>query len=481
MLEYIKEQCPDAQLVAVGDMKQKIYDKTTLDVPSFINQYLDDFITLSFTRCFRLSKELAANLGWIWGKYIVGVNPKCKTETISISRVVDFLAKQNPKDVLCLGTRTGHMSQALNILESQYPKKYNKNTVYASITDEDRSKCKPTPDSAIFTTFDSSKGLERKICVIFDYTDSYWLMRTGFPNAKYEILRNIFCVAASRGKERILFVQSDKGKLIDLKDRDNWLTIPTEESHNFFDKDKPFYVSEMFGFKYKEDVERCWSMLKIKRFHQLDESVIDIPSVDGKIDLSPCIGKYLEAKFFKGYDIDEEIRYMKNMPDKPNFSTGMWNADDITTDHKILLLTALDTCYERYVRQVKPPFVTEEQTDLLFERMLSKFSRHEEVQREGYISLATEEGDVPVKGRCDVIKDDCIYELKFVSEVQHEHFLQLAMYLLMFQKRKGFLWNVKNNEFFEVTIPAKSQKKFLNAVINTITKGMITKCVLKYS
>ncbi len=32
----------------------------------------------------------------------------------------------------------------------------------------------PTPNTAIFTTFDSSKGLERKVCVILDYTKSYW-------------------------------------------------------------------------------------------------------------------------------------------------------------------------------------------------------------------------------------------------------------------------------------------------------------------
>ncbi len=479
MLDYIKEQCPDVQLVAVGDMKQKIYDKTTLDVPDFINKYLDDFITISFTQCFRLNKELADALGWIWCKNIKGVNKECKTETIGIDKVVDFLSVQDPANVLCLGTRAGNMSRVLNTLERLYPKKYNKNTVYASITDEDRSCCKPSADTAIFTTYDSSKGLERKICVVFDYTDSYWYVRNNFPSSNYEILKNIFCVAASRGKERIIFVTSDKGSVIKLNDRDNCLTEPLETKYDYCNPEKPFYVSEMFDFKYKEDVEECYSMLKVKRFHQFDETVLDIPSADGKIDLSPCIGEFIEAKYFKNYDIDAQIKYLRSMPDRPNFYTGMWNQDDITTDHKILLLTALDTCYERYIRQIKPPFVTEEQEQMLFERMQTKLDKNETVQKQGELVLKTVDGNISVVGRCDVMKDDSIYELKFVSEVQHEHFLQLAMYLLMFEKRKGFLWNVKNNEFYEITVPAKIKSEFVNAVVKTITKGHINKCSLK--
>ena len=168
MLECIKAANPNVQIIAVGDMKQKIYDKTTLKVPEFIAGFLEDYTLLSFTKCFRLSADIAKRLGTIWGKEIVGVNPKCKVETMERAQVVDFLAKQKPSDVLCLGSRTGSMPRALNSLEKHYPKKYNKQTVYASIADEDRSSTSPDKSTAIFTTFDSSKGLERKICVVFD-------------------------------------------------------------------------------------------------------------------------------------------------------------------------------------------------------------------------------------------------------------------------------------------------------------------------
>ena len=70
MLEYIKEENPDMQIIAVGDMKQKIYDTTSLDIWNFINKFLGKPTQVNFTQCFRLSHDLAERLGTIWNKEI---------------------------------------------------------------------------------------------------------------------------------------------------------------------------------------------------------------------------------------------------------------------------------------------------------------------------------------------------------------------------------------------------------------------------
>ena len=70
LLEHIKSKNPNIQIVAVGDMQQKIYDKTTLDVPSFIHSFLGHYEKLTFTNCFRLPASHAAMLGRIWNKPI---------------------------------------------------------------------------------------------------------------------------------------------------------------------------------------------------------------------------------------------------------------------------------------------------------------------------------------------------------------------------------------------------------------------------
>jgi len=210
LLLYIKQTNPNIQIIAVGDMEQKIYDKTTLDVMSFINNLLGEHAELSFSTCFRLSAPIASKLGRIWNKTIVGVNEHCQVEVMDIDSITTFLTLQNPEDILCLGSRKGKMANVLNQLETICPEKYNKTTVYASINDDDAGTVNPKKENAIFTTFDSSKGLERRICVVFDYSEDYWEVRRNSPLQSYRILRNIFCVAASRGKDRIIFANEGR-------------------------------------------------------------------------------------------------------------------------------------------------------------------------------------------------------------------------------------------------------------------------------
>ena len=76
-------------------------------------------------------------------------------------------------------------------------------------------------------------------------------------------------------------------------------------------------------------------------------------------------------------------------------------------------------------------------------------------------------------GMADAVKDDIVYELKFVLELTHQHFLQCASYVVAMEKKKGILWNTRNNSVFEVTVPNKT--RFSNAVANAITKGAIRK------
>ena len=80
MLTIIKSMFPKIQIIAVGDMEQKIYDYTSLDVKNFIDSFLGDHKQMSFSRCFRLGKEYAKKLGDAWNKPIIGVNDVCRIE-----------------------------------------------------------------------------------------------------------------------------------------------------------------------------------------------------------------------------------------------------------------------------------------------------------------------------------------------------------------------------------------------------------------
>lgn len=467
LLKIVKEANPNMQIIAVGDMQQKIYDKTTLNVSKFIDDFLGEHVLLEFTRCFRLSAELAARLGRIWNKPIVGVNNDCHVKKMSRDQVVEFLTMQEPGDILCLGSRTGDLSKTLNRLEEECPKTYNKDTVYASISDSDSmGSIKPSKNSAIFTTYDSSKGLERKIVVIFDYTESYWSIRINKPFQSYEILRNIFCVAASRGKKQIIFVESDEAEL-----SEKTLATPVNMNTKFEDME----ISNMFEFKFKEDIEQCFSTIKTKKIDVNDNSIIQIKNNDGLIDLSPCIGIFQEATYFDGYSIDESIEfYMSIYKDRCFLYTD--KVKNSSLEEKILFVTSLETTQNRYRNQVEVPFISENEENAICERLATRLSRDEDVQSECKLYFSDKKnGELlfTAFGMVDAVKDNIIYELKFVSELTHEHFLQCASYVVAMGKKKGILWNTRDNTLFEITVPNKI--RFLDAVSNAITKGTIKK------
>lgn len=464
MLEYIKLQNPGIQIIAVGDMKQKIYDKTTINVENFIQSFLGNHIELEFTNCFRLSSELASRLGLIWKKKIVGVNNNCIVENMDEDRVVKFLANQNPSDVLCLGARTGSMANVLNVLENEYPDKFNKRTVFASIRDRDSTGATyPSPTSAIFTTYDSSKGLERPICIVFDYTESYWKVRVSKPQQSYEILRNIFCVAASRGKNRIIFVTTDEEQL-----SVQTLSEKTEMNTVLEDVD----ISSMFDFKYKENIEKCFSKLSICRLKCSDNRVININERDELIDLSPCIGIYQESMFFSNYDINSELNFAFLMhPGQAYLKEKIY---ELSLEEKILFLVSLETKQRRYRTQVSKKLVTEDEQNQLFNRLSTVFRRDENIQVECSIPFyvnPNKKKKFIARGLADVVKDDVVYELKYVSQLSHENFLQCACYIIALGLKKGILWNTKDNSMFEITIP--NVEDFLNATVRAITKNQI--------
>ena len=465
MLQYIKSTNPSMQRIAVGDMAQKVYDKTTLDIAAFIRTFLEDPVELCFTRCFRLSAEYAAKLSNVWSKTIVGVNQDSCVEKMSFQEAIDFLAEQEPGDLLCLGNRTGALAKALNTLERRCPTRFNKNTVYASIWDADGDSPKREKGTAIFTTFDSCKGLERPICAVFDFTEKHWSNRARDPKVSYNITRNIFCVAASRGKWRTIFVEAGSELL-----SEKTLCAGLPERTAMCDMN----ISEMFDFKFEEDVEACYALLTVSPVAPIgDTHEIQINSRDAMIDLSPCIGLYQEAAFFGERSLEAQIRYITASATQP-FPEELQQSG-LTLDQKILRIMAFQTRQERYCTQVTAPFVSAEEREQLCARLAERLSPEERVQVPCCIAFAaTENGPeiFSVRGLADAVRDKTVYELKFVSELTHEHFLQCACYMAALDLPRGILWNIRRNAAFSISIADK--RAFWDAVARTITKRQLS-------
>jgi len=434
-------------------------------------------------------------LGDLWGKKINGGNDKQETIIChDLMEIVNFLADKDPKDILVLGGRNGDATKVLNELEYRCPDRFNKNTVYASIKDEDGGYANKS-DSAIFTTFDSSKGLERKYCVVIDLTVEYWHSRASKPNSDYEILRNLFLVASSRGKQVNVFYDNPNGSRhiasnFDYSESTEFSRdeiISKSFAHKYSHKD-PFNASEMYDFLYAEDIEKCMELIKITKVES-KMSDIDVVNHTGNIDLSLCIGHYVEAGFFENYDIDKEAdlillnqdKFIKPFCRAVTYDDKGKRKEDrvrffdegVTVDEKILMLTATATDLDRYCWQVDVPFVADEEKEQIRNRLLEQFNGKEEVQTSVEIDFIGSDGNYyQMCGRTDVITDDTVVELKFTEDLRETHYLQLAFYLCCMEGYKGKLWNIKTNEMVMVEVPDVTA--FLQQTVRAITKRSLS-------
>ncbi|MCL1995961.1 MAG: AAA family ATPase [Defluviitaleaceae bacterium] len=451
VLECVKQANPSIQILAVGDMMQKIYDNTSLDVQHWLKGFIGKHVQIGLTNCFRLSKNHAAMLGRVWEKPINGVNENCQIEHINLAKAVELASNYNIEDILCLGGKAGLRNDLQNQLEEKYPQKFNKYTLYSDIKEKDGNATKDTSEAAVFTTFDASKGMERKICFICDFTKSYWSLRST-QDTKYEILRNLFCVGASRGKEKIYFVAENPKDLLD----ESTLKKRFDTTYR-----KSYSISTMFDFKKKENIDKCFKLLQTQKKEQSDHKIIPTKTYDGFIDLTPCMGIYQEVSYFKNFDIKKEWKSIRRTEFKDKISRK-FITEMTTTKEYAMYLTAVETGQQRYCDQVEVDFMEYEAERDLHKRIGAILPIDAPVQ----VPSPLDFGIFDVNGLCDVFYNNTPYELKFVKELKNEHFLQCACYILALGRPEGILWNTRDNTMYTVQIP--DEDKFCNAIRDCI-------------
>lgn len=481
MLENIASANPMLQVVMVGDLEQKIYSHTTLDVQAFARSFCPEALMIPFTQSFRIGPEMAQLLSTAWGKPITGVNTDQKVERMPLRQALQEMAQVAPEDLLCLGTRKGQMSTALNWLEDQHHDVFNKNTVYASIRDSD-SRPRYTPGSAVFTTFDSAKGMERPVVFVFDFTISNWGYRVNMPGTDPEVLRNVFLVAASRGKQRVIFVEPEPTGFkvpmpapnqtsLGFLPVSTFTNLPAVGPMTF---EEPVGISHAFDFKFAEHVRAAYEMLQLERLDDGAQPRYYMQGNDGLIDLSPVIGNYQEALFFHGFDPELAYSDTKDTEIKAEISEQHKFGSDIWRD--CLMLTSVENDHRRYIAQVDAE--PEEQASLrLCRRLAEHLDPDDQTQIECRLSgslvdsASGRQTGIEFVGRADArsSRDGMLYEIKYASDLDTPMYLQVAMYLVCQEEETGVLWNTQTGERWKVTVP--DRQGLLNAVARAVSKG----------
>jgi peroxiredoxin family protein len=462
LLFHIAKECPKAQWVFVGDMAQKIYDKTRIDVyKDCIDKIVPNYTPVQFTKCFRINSDHAKLLSELWEKKIEGENANCEIlYTSDFSDLLRAIDNYENKDVIIIGPRYGITPEIVNILETHNSTKYNKSNVWTSIRDKDEN-TQIKPNSLIVTTYDGCKGMERKVCVVIDWVNDHYKTRIEKPFTSKQIITNLFCVAASRGKDKIIFFTQAGA-------RNRHFLKKTDLEKDYIQALPDYQPSTMFDFKFQEDITKCMEYLTMEEIPQEDKEEIKTVDRDENIDLTPCIGMYQEINFFKNYNFEKAVDFYDNTPINLRIKKFIRGLSQMTAEQKALALTSLETGLFRYIEQASYNFITEENAIKLYNRLKGKLDPNSSnIQVRCHIVAPA---GFTASGKIDYVREDNIpVELKFVTRLTNQNFLQAAMYSLMYKSPYAYLWNTKTNTLFKVSV--KNKRDFLEQVYDTITLG----------
>lgn len=106
---------------------------------------------------------------------------------------------------------------------------------------------------------------------------------------------------------------------------------------------------------------------------------------------------------------------------------------------------------------------------------------NEEVHVESFIPFYDKNGILQFKAVvfAYVMKEKILFEIRHIEEFSHEHFLVCASYMVAQNADSAFLWNIRDNRIYSVSIPDK--QAFMNAVAVAVTKGKIEESDNKYN
>lgn len=487
LIRNIKSLNPDMVMVLVGDTEQKVKSNTRIDTRAFALEICANPTIVNFSQSFRIGPAIADQLSLAWNKSVIGANTDQVVYYMTYETAFERLKRAEPGQVLCLGTRNGAMSVALNNLERSQPVKYNKNTVYASIQGGD-STVSYDENTAVFTTFDASKGLERDICVVFDYTSKNWKTRNGFSNVDHIVMRNIFLVAASRGKSEIIFVGNPEdqafqrrlaGSNIGYIATKTFMDVTPAERPVY---DKPITIQGAFDFTFVENVQECFDLIRTERIDDGAGDVISINRNDGLIDLSPAVEYMQLLLYFDNASAEAMMQSIMGADRSGKTVTTGWAArvnDDRPQAWKdALMLSAASTNQSRYADQVTRN-IGRAVLDALQERMSTYLPSSSPVHRELFAAgtAFTDQGQqTPISfvGRVTAVDSvtEEFFQIYYRSELSKEVLCEMALMLCVSGKESGIVANTRTGELIRVTVP--SPQDFMDAAITCITRQNYT-------
>jgi len=519
----------------MGDEKQSIYGFNGAD-ERFITKaeilFKTDeipWINCNLSTSFRITKQMAdfINKGCLQKERISsnkdGVKPiylkcdvyenqfklKCKSK---IFRILEkLLQTYEPGEIFILAPSIKSEKTPVRVLENKLKTILPDINVFIPTSDEEKIDEDVIKGKIVFSTFHQSKGLERKVVLVYNVDDSYFSFYK--QNIDPRLFVNELYVAFTRASERLVLIHNESnsplqfldervvrnlttymdsgmnGRRIKLNKNKLIKTAVTDITRHIKDEDmeeimKYFNIEEIRKESHKIIIENQTNQKNtIENVSEITGTAIPLyyeSLIKGKID---CI-RHLprnenktqhnmeefmliedsieEEHQTKNYDIKKiNINELSKNPDELLYISNRWCSFKSGFLSKIKQIRIYDWLSKENLEKCKVRIDSLNlSSNVIFEHKYHISSRKELFNRE-------------LIGFIDCKDKNNIYEFKCVSNLEQEHFIQLAIYAYMNEmecfkydmKFNYYLYNILTDQLFIINTDVQKLKDMMEFII----------------
>lgn len=429
----------------------------------------------------------------------------------------------NPNDIFILAPSIKSRKTPVRQLENKIKREMPNVMVYVPTSDDEKIDEELLEGKIIFSTFHQVKGLERKVVIVFNFDNSYFQYYKKDTNPFF--CSNELYVATTRGIEHLTLFHHYNNKYLPFIDK-TLITTYCHFEHNHLsirynkiNKIENIDTSITDTIKYipQNIIDKCFNELEIIKNGLYSANKINIPlkisNEKTKESVSEITGiaipSMFELKLKKKmaiFDILLKNDFEKNVincdnnngcliqinntPKEKKYNINSININDLISDELLYISNCWNTFKNGYLYKIYQitnyNWLEQKNLDECINRLttlnISINSIFEyKLESENEIELLNRK----LIGYIDCIdkENNSVYEFKCVQQIEKTHFLQLALYMYMYEldkkkyleknvnsldknkETKYILFNILTNEYYYIKCDFQKLKKIVEYLL----------------
>lgn len=487
--KIIKDNNKIPWLCLIGDVNQCIYTYNGSD-PRFLTLAdqlfnFDDrsWIRLNLSESFRITYEMSKFINCcvlntnriISNKHSENLvryfSINTFNSTLTANEIKFYLENgYNYDDIFILAPsiRRGHRESPIKMLENKLVE-YNY-PVFVPGNDDSSLDPEEMKGKLTFSTFHQSKGLEKKVVIVFCFSSAYF--KYYYRHGNKNICPNPVYVAITRGIERLTIFKNRNRLPFNFVDNSLVKTITdfhgrfiqSKKKSELMTRTKTISVNRLTQHLSYENIQNIKKYFDLKTIRPV-KTIIKIPhiikNIDGLIEnVSEITGTAIPAY----YELETTGKMSINIKNKP-----------IKRDCRWLLKLANKYCakmsgFTHKLRQINNfNWLTLGMLIQCKKRLRTLISNDAKYEVTCFRELPEE----IINGQVDCIDNEKIYEFKCVQRITDQHMIQLALYLYLMKKDFGFLYNILSDELIKITSNEIRLDYMVSELLNIKNKNIL--------